>query len=556
MTGRIAYFEPCLVKKGHPGKVSAPFPMPRVHIKTYGCQMNERDSEQVSQMFVERGYTLTRDANDADVILINTCSVREQAEQKALGKMGLMHRMRRHKPRLLTGFMGCMAQSRGPELLKSDVDLVVGTQKYHRVVDYVEQIFREREERQMDDERHSIVDVDEEAESQGTIRDHVLKEKQASAFVSIMQGCNMKCTFCIVPFTRGSERSRPIAEIVGEVRRLAARGVKEVTLLGQIVNLYGRHEFPEKNGLSPFVQLLEAVHEVEGIQRIRFISPHPIGYKADLIEAFTRLPKLAEHVHLPLQSGSDAILKRMHRPYTAAKYEDLVARIRAARPGIAVTTDVIVGFPGETDADYQATRDLCERVKFDNGFIFRYSKRRDTPAAEMDESLQLPERVKEERNQNLLDVINRLAWPGYEALVGQQVEILCDGPSRTNEERLSGRTRTNKIVVFEGNLPRHQGQIFNVNITSTANFTLYGDAVSMAPRKESVSESRCRRMDPRPKATKCDKSVPLKLPGCLAHGSTKAEALAQAEEAIALWIETARADGLPVPEPRGKLMYA
>jgi tRNA-2-methylthio-N6-dimethylallyladenosine synthase len=452
--------------------------MPRVLIKTYGCQMNERDSEQVSQMFVERGYTLTRDENDADVILINTCSVRDQAEQKALGKMGLMSRMRRHKPKLLTGFMGCMAQSRGPELLeRSGVDLVVGTQKYHRVVDYVEQIFRAREERQMDEERFSIVDIEEEAESQDAIRDHVLKERQASAFVSIMQGCNMKCTFCIVPATRGSERSRPIAEIVGEVRHLAERGVKEVTLLGQIVNLYGRHEFPEKNGLSPFVQLLEAVHGVDGIERIRFTSPHPIGYKADLIEAFTRLPKLAEHVHLPLQSGSDAILKKMHRPYTAAKFEDLVARIRVARPGIAVTTDLIVGFPGETDADYQATRDLCERVKFENGFIFRYSKRRNTPAAEVDESLQLSERVKEERNQDLLDVINRLAWPHYEALVGQQVEILCEGASRTSEERLTGRTRTNKIVVFEGDLRRHQGEIFNVNITSTAKFTLYGDPV-------------------------------------------------------------------------------
>jgi tRNA-2-methylthio-N6-dimethylallyladenosine synthase len=452
--------------------------MPRVHIKTYGCQMNERDSEQVSQMFVERGYTLTRDAGDADVILINTCSVRDQAEQKALGKMGLMNRMRRHKPHLVTGFMGCMAQSRGPELLeRTALDLVVGTQKYHRVVDYVEQIFRERDRRQMDEERYSIVDIEEESESQGAIRDHVLKDQQASAFVSVMQGCNMKCTFCIVPYTRGAERSRPIAEIVAEVRLLAERGVKEVTLLGQIVNLYGRHEFPVVDEKSPFVQLLEAVHEVDGIERIRFTSPHPIGYKSDLINAFTRLPKLAEHVHLPLQSGSDAILKRMHRPYTAAKFEELVDRIRMARPGIAVTTDLIVGFPGETDEDYQATRDLCERVKFENGFIFRYSKRRDTPAAEMDESLQLPERVKEERNQDLLDVINRLAWPRYEELVGQRVEILCEGHSRTSEERLSGRTRTNKIVVFEGDLRRHKGQIFDVNITSTSNFTLYGDPV-------------------------------------------------------------------------------
>jgi tRNA-2-methylthio-N6-dimethylallyladenosine synthase len=329
----------------------------------------------------------------------------------------------------------------------------------------------------MDEERFSIVDVEEEEQSQDAIRDHILKEKQASAFVSIMQGCNMKCTFCIVPSTRGAERSRPIAEIVEEVRRLADRGVKEVTLLGQIVNLYGRHEFSAVDGKSPFVQLLEAVHEVDGIQRIRFTSPHPIGYKADLISAFTYLPKLAEHVHLPMQSGSDAILKKMHRPYTAAKFEELVDRIRGAREGIAVTTDVIVGFPGETEADYQATYDLCNRVKFDNAFIFRYSKRRNTPAAEMDDALHLPEQEKERRNQHLLNLINELAWPRYRELVGQRVEILCEGPSKTREEFLTGRTRTNKIVVFDGDLARHKGEIFDVKITQTANFTLYGDPV-------------------------------------------------------------------------------
>ena len=249
--------------------------MPRVYIKTYGCQMNERDTEQVSQMFVERGYTMTSTDLDADVVLINTCSVRDQAEQKAIGKMGMM---RRRRTPLVAGFMGCMAQSRGPELVdKTKVDLVVGTQKYHRVVEYVDEIIRAKEAQQMDDERFSIVDVEEEEASQNTIRDHALKAKQGAAFVSIMQGCNMKCTFCIVPYTRGGERGRPIADIVEEVRRLADRGVKEITLLGQIVNLYGRHEFPAVDGKSPFVQLLEAVHEVPGVQRIRFTSPHPIG---------------------------------------------------------------------------------------------------------------------------------------------------------------------------------------------------------------------------------------------------------------------------------------
>lgn len=453
--------------------------MPKVHIRTYGCQMNERDTEQVSRMFVERGYTLTAAEDEADVILINTCSVRDQAEQKAIGKMGMIHRGRKKRPHLVTGFMGCMAQSRGAELIgSSGVDLVVGTQKYHRVVDYVDDILRAKSERQMDDERFSIVDVDEEPDSQNTIRDHELREKQAAAFVSIMQGCNMKCTFCIVPNTRGAERSRPIPEIVEEVRRLTDLGVKEVTLLGQIVNLYGRHEFSAVDGKSPFVQLLEAVHEVPGIQRIRFTSPHPIGYKKDLIEAFTCLPKLAEHVHLPVQSGSDAVLKRMHRPYTAARFTDLVERIRAARPGIAVTTDVIVGFPGETEEEYLETRLLFERLAFDNAFVFRYSKRRGTPAAEMPEAVQVPERVKEERNQDLLGLVNRLAKPKYETLVGREVEILCEGPSKTNERRLMGRTRTNKIVVFEGNPARHTGEVFNVRIEACSNFTLYGQMMT------------------------------------------------------------------------------
>ena len=239
----------------------------------------------------------------------------------------------------------------------------------------------------MDDLRFSIVDIGEETGSQATIREQQLAPKQATAFVSIMQGCNMHCTFCIVPRTRGAERSRSIPDIVHEVRDLVSRGVKEVTLLGQIVNLYGRHEFPKIDNKSPFVQLLEAVHEIDGLERLRFTSPHPIGFRDDLIDAFGRLPKLAEHVHLPLQSGSNKILKAMHRTYTAEKYVDLVRRIRQARQGIAITTDIIVGFPGETEEDYKQTRDLVEEIEFDNAFIFRYSPRRDTPAAEMTDQI-------------------------------------------------------------------------------------------------------------------------------------------------------------------------
>jgi tRNA-2-methylthio-N6-dimethylallyladenosine synthase len=242
--------------------------------------------------------------------------------------------------------------------------------------------------------------------------------------------------------------------------------------LGQIVNLYGRHEFPKVDGKSPFVQLLEAVCAVDGIERVRFTSPHPIGYRDDLIDAFARLPKLVEHVHLPLQSGSDRILKIMRRGYTAEKFQKLAERIRAARPGIAITTDIIVGFPGETDEDYEKTRALCEAVSFDNAFVFRYSPRQNTPAATMEE--QLPEEVKEARNKDLLELVNRHVAAKLDALVGTEVEILCEGASRHNTERLSGRTRTNKIVIFEG-APRHIGQIFPVKITRASGSTLYGD---------------------------------------------------------------------------------
>ena len=455
--------------------------MPKVLLKTYGCQMNERDSEQVARDLVARGYELTDLESEADVVLLNTCSVRDMAEQKAIGKMGMLSRLRAGKPELVFGFLGCMAQSRGAELVRDmpQVDLVVGTQKFHKVADYVGQLVDSRRRLRdtlMDDARLSIVeaivDVEEEAGSQETIREHVLAPRQATAFVSIMQGCNMRCTFCIVPSTRGGERSRGIAEIVAEVRTLAQSGVREVTLLGQIVNLYGRHEFQKVDGKSPFVQLLEAVHGVEGIARIRFTSPHPIGYRPDLVEAFARLPKLMPHCHLPLQSGSDRILKQMHRGYTAAKYVALTEALRASRPDIALTTDIIVGFPGETEEDFAQTKALAQAVAFDNAFVFRYSPRRDTPAATLGE--QLSEGVKEARNQELLAVINETARAKNEALVGKTVQILCEGPSKTNAERLTGRTPQNKIVVFEG-ASRHIGEIFELRVTRTTGFTLYGD---------------------------------------------------------------------------------
>jgi tRNA-2-methylthio-N6-dimethylallyladenosine synthase len=477
--------------------------VPKFFIKTYGCQMNERDSEQVAHSLVARGYKRVDSEVEADVVLLNTCSVRDMAEQKALGKMGMLGRIRKNRPETVFGFLGCMAQVRGAELLKEipHLDLVVGTQKFHRVADYLDDLVLHKRAvtgigdpgfHRMDDPRFSIVDVNEEVDSQSTIRDQSLAPKQATAFVSIMQGCNMHCTFCIVPHTRGAERSRAIAEIVSEVRVLVAHGVKEVTLLGQIVNLYGRHEFPavaavydrrgdadpavvDRYTKSPFVQLLEAVCAIDGLERLRFTSPHPIGFRDDLIEAIACLPKLAEHVHLPLQSGSNRILKAMRRAYTAEKYAQLVDKIRAARPGIALTTDLIVGFPGETDSDYKATRDLVEHLQFDNAFVFRYSPRRATPAATMPD--QIDEAIKEARNQDLLGIVNSSTRRANEKLVGTRVEVLCEGPSKTNGARLMGRTRTNKVVVFEAARDRI-GQVFDVAIERANGFSLYGRPVN------------------------------------------------------------------------------
>ncbi len=456
--------------------------MPKVFIKTYGCQMNERDSEQVARTFTQNGYTMTGEEEEADVILINTCSVRDKAEQKALGKMGIMAKNRSRKPHVVLGFMGCMAQSRGDELFKAipGLDVVIGTQKYHHVFRHVDGILKQRLERRMDDPSlslhgESVCDVAEEKDSQNAIRDHIAPENTSTAFVSIMQGCNMKCSYCIVPYTRGPERGRPMDEVVEEVRQLADQGIREVTLLGQIVNLYGRTEWQSVEGKSPFVRLLEAVHEVEGIERIRFTSPHPIGYRDDLVAAFGYLPRLASHIHFPMQSGSDRILKLMRRPYKNEKFLEICAKMRAARPDLAITTDIIVGFPGETDEDYQETREMVQRIEFDNAFIFRYSPRRGTPAADMPD--QISEHLKEARNQDLLEVVNEIAMRKNEALVGTLQEVLVDGPSKTNKERLSGRSSQNKPIILSSGDLSLTGRILPVRITESTGFTLYGELV-------------------------------------------------------------------------------
>ena len=433
--------------------------------------MNERDSEAVAAQLVAKGYSVTTGEEGADVILLNTCSVRDAAEQKALNKMEtLIGQSRKRNPDAVLGFMGCMAQSRGQELIDQlpDVDLVLGTQKFHRTGEYLDDLLGGR--------RDKMVDTDEETGSEGAIREHILngasEARAVTAFVSIMQGCNQFCTFCIVPYTRGRERCRSIEDIVEECRELVDAGVREITLLGQIVNSYGKREIGAKDGKSAFVQLIEAVDEIDGLDRIRFTSPHPKGYGDDLVEAYARLPKLVENAHLPVQSGSDRMLKLMHRGYTRGRFLELVDKLRTVRPEKGIGTDIIVGFPGETESDFEETLSLCREVEFDNAFLFKYSQRRDTPAASMPD--QLPESLIEERHAILLDAVDEIRQRKLQNFIGQQMEILVEGPSRRNAARLEGRTRCNKIVVFEGG-DRFVGQVLTVKIIDASKTTLYGD---------------------------------------------------------------------------------
>jgi tRNA-2-methylthio-N6-dimethylallyladenosine synthase len=451
--------------------------MPSVYIKTYGCQMNERDSEAVAGQLQAKGYTLAASEGVADVILLNTCSVRDMAEQKAIGKMqSIAAQVRRRRPNVVLGFMGCMAQSRGQQLIDQlpDVDLVIGTQKFHRTADYLDDI--------LSGKREKVVDVESEAGSEAAIKEHILDgilaangksaSRSATAFVSIMQGCNQYCTFCIVPYTRGQERSRTIADIVAECRQLVESGVKEITLLGQIVTSYGKREIKPHEGKSGFVQLLEAVHAIDGLERIRFTSPHPKGYGDDLVEAYGRLPKLCESAHLPVQSGSDRILQLMHRGYTRERYLGIIEKLRQAKPRMGITTDIIVGFPGETEEDFERTLSLARQVEFDNAFIFKYSPRKDTPATAMPG--QLPREIKEERNARLLCLINEIGAQLYRSRVGERLQILVEGPSKRNPARQMGRTRCNKIVVFEDNQDQ-RGRLLDIQVQRAGSFTLYGE---------------------------------------------------------------------------------
>jgi tRNA-2-methylthio-N6-dimethylallyladenosine synthase len=443
----------------------------RVYIKTYGCQMNERDSEAVAAMLRARGYRIVESEEECDILLLNTCSVRDAAEQKAIGKAAQLQSRKRQNPEFVLGILGCMAQNRGAGLLERlpDIDLIVGTQKFHHVPDYLDNLRAVREAGVLVGD--TIVDIGEEPGSQDTIRDHLeTSTRRVCAFVSIQQGCDMACSFCIVPKTRGDERSRPMDDIVAECRSLVENGVREVTLLGQIVTSYGRRDPAHRGAISPFVRLLERIHAIDGLERIRFTSPHPRGFKQDLVDAYRRLPKLCEYVHLPLQSGSNRILRLMNRPYTSERYFEIVQALRAVRPDMYLSTDIIVGFPGETDGDFMDTRSLFEAVNYDMAYVFKYSIRTGTPAAAM---AQVPAAVKEERNRELLALLQQNSIRRNQALLGTTQEVLVEGRDKTGRH-FTGRTRGNRVAVFEAT-PRLVGSLLPLEITRVSVSTLYGE---------------------------------------------------------------------------------
>lgn len=471
--------------------------MNRVFIKTYGCQMNERDSEAVAAMLRARGYSIVDSEHDADIILLNTCSVRDQAEQKALGKAYRLLPQKKHRRRAadsanpaadsvvpapetdlpggrkIVGIMGCMAQNRGRSILDAlpDLDLLVGTQKFHRVPEHLDKLLATL--RGLGPRPSTLVDLGEESGSQNAISVHTPGRK-ISAFVSIMQGCDMRCAYCIVPKTRGHERARPIDEIVDEVRNLVAAGTREVTLLGQIVNRYALREFPSIDGKSPFVQLLEKLSEIPGLWRIRFTSPHPSGFRRDLIDAYRRLPKLCNYIHLPVQSGSDAVLRAMRRPYSRERFLNLVRDLRAARTDMFFSTDVIVGFPGETEADFELTRSLFDEVRFDMAYIFRYSVRAGTPAEALGDPI--PETEKDRRNKILLAVLERDSLARNRSLVGTEQEVLVEAHAKRGENIFEGRNGGNRKILFPAD-ESFLGKLVSVRIDSATVTALSGEIV-------------------------------------------------------------------------------
>jgi tRNA-2-methylthio-N6-dimethylallyladenosine synthase len=432
----------------------------RYHILTYGCQMNEHDTETMAGLLQAMNYEPTTELEQADFILFNTCAVREHAEDKVFGQIGRLRPLKYANPDLLIGLCGCMAQEEHvQELVRTKfpwIDVVFGTHNLHRLPMLL------RDARQS---RMTVMEVWDFAPQ--TLEDlPKVRAAGVRAWVNIQYGCNKFCTYCIVPHTRGAERSRQPADILGEIRELAEQGYREVTLLGQNVNDYG----VDLQGTS-FAQLLREVNGVDGIDRIRFTTSNPWNFTNDLIDAVASCEKVVEHIHLPVQSGSNRILQRMNRSHTKEYYFSLVERIRRAIPNVSLTTDIIVGFPGETEEQFQETLNLVRDIQFDNAYTFIYSPRENTPAARFADDVS-PE-TKKDRLRRLNDLQYEIALQRQNRFLGQVVEVLVEGPSRTNPEVLAGRTRGNQLVLFPSNLDL-SGQYANVEITTPQTWLLKG----------------------------------------------------------------------------------
>jgi tRNA-2-methylthio-N6-dimethylallyladenosine synthase len=429
----------------------------RYHVTTFGCQMNEHDSERMKGMLESLGYSEAPARDQADLILFNTCSIREKADNRLIGHLGEAKRLKAEDPERVIGVGGCWAQSLKDEVFAQFpfVDVAFGPGQVPKLAEFL---------------TSDSITAQGFFEFEGfTGHLPAKRERDFQGWVQISVGCTCRCSYCIVPSTRGREVSRPARELVAEVERLAGDGVKEVTLLGQNVNSYGR-DLP-KDAKTTFAELLALVDAVDGVERIRYTSPHPKDMKEDVVRAHAELPALCEHVHLPLQSGSSRILKAMRRTYNRQRYMDRVALIREHVPDCALTTDIIVGFPGETDADFEETLEVVEEVGYDGAFTFIYSPRRETEAAEMPD--QVPHEVKRERMERLVETVQRRATERAQRFVGRTMDVLVEGPSRTDPTKLRGRTRHNKTVNFEGTAA--PGELVDVDIESATSTTLAGE---------------------------------------------------------------------------------
>jgi len=434
--------------------------MAKLHLITYGCQMNEYDSERVAGLLKQERYELTDRPEDADLILVNTCSIREKAEDKVFSQLGALKQLKRLRPDLTIGVMGCMAQLQKGRIQERapHVDLVFGSPAIARVGELVERA-RARRGPVLETGEGALVKITARPEGGSRLK----------AFVTVMEGCEKYCTFCVVPTTRGRERSHAPEVIVDEIGGLVAAGCREVTLLGQTVNAYGRDLSPP----TDLAALLERVDDIDGLERIRFTTSNPYNLTPRLIRAIRDIPKVCEYLHLPLQSGSDRVLERMNRGYTRARYLELIAELQETVPDLALSTDLIVGFPGETEEDFAKTMEMVERVGYDNVFAFRYSRRPGTPAAEMPD--QVPEEVKAERNTRLLEVTTRVAAARSRRLEGRTLPVLVDGASRKDPREAAGRTRCNRVVNFDTGGRDLLGRVVDVRIARALPHSLRGE---------------------------------------------------------------------------------